>query len=55
MAATRALAEAIRSARRPPPVFISASGIDIYAAGGEEPVTEESPPGSSCLPTRAKS
>ena len=49
VAATRALAAAIRSARRPPPVFISASGIDIYDAGGSEPVTEDTPPGTGFL------
>lgn len=49
VAATRALADVIRSARRPPPVFISASGIDVYGARGDEPVTEDTPPGSGFL------
>jgi uncharacterized protein (TIGR01777 family) len=49
VAATRALAEAIRSARRPPPVFISASGIDVYGPRGDEQVTEDTPHGSGFL------
>ena len=49
VAATRALAEAIRSARRPPPVFISASGVDVYGSGGDGPATEDTPPGSGFL------
>ncbi len=49
VAATRALAEAIRSARRPPAAFVSASGIDVYGARGDEPVTEETASGSGFL------
>lgn len=48
VAATRALADAIRSARRPPSVFVSASGIDVYPHG-DEPVTEEGRAGSGFL------
>ena len=46
---TRALASAIRSAARPPAVFISASGIGIYGARDEKPVTESTPPGFDFL------
>lgn len=46
--ATRALALAIASARRPPSVLLSASGIDYYPEG-DEPVTEDTPSGTSFL------
>jgi uncharacterized protein (TIGR01777 family) len=49
VAATRALAEAIRAARRPPSAFLSGSGIDIYPASTSETATEDTPPGSSFL------
>jgi uncharacterized protein (TIGR01777 family) len=47
--ATRALVAAITSAHRKPAVFLSGSGIDIYGPRDEEPVTEETPPGSTFL------
>lgn len=46
---TRALAEAIASATRPPTVLVTASGIDYYGDRGEETVDEESAPGRSFL------
>jgi uncharacterized protein len=46
---TRALAAAILAARRPPPVFISGSALGFYGAHGDEPLTEDSPPGSDFL------
>ena len=47
--ATRSLVEAIRSASRPPRVFISSSAIGYYGASGAEPKTEDSPAGTSFL------
>jgi uncharacterized protein (TIGR01777 family) len=47
--ATRTLAEAIRGASRPPPVFVSASAVGYYGPRGDEIVTEEQPPGSDFL------
>lgn len=47
--ATRALASAIRTAARPPAVFVSASGIGIYGPRDDEPVTEDTPPGFDFL------
>jgi hypothetical protein len=47
--ATRALAGAIARAPRAPAVFLSASGIGTYGARGDEPLTEESAPGSGFL------
>jgi uncharacterized protein len=47
--ATRALVTAIMAAPRPPSAFISASAIGVYGARGDEPVTEETPPGSDFL------
>jgi uncharacterized protein (TIGR01777 family) len=47
-AATRALAAAIRSARTPPAVFLSASGVGIYGTGGAI-ATESTPPGTDFL------
>ncbi len=46
---TRAVATAIRAARRPPSVFVSGSAMGIYGSRGDEPLTEDSPPGSSVL------
>lgn len=46
---TRALAEAIRACAHPPRIFISASGVGFYGTPGDQPVTEESPPGSDFL------
>ena len=48
-ASTRALATAIRAARRPPPVFVSGSAMGIYGSRGDEPLTEDSAPGSDFL------
>ena len=47
--ATRTLAEAIRGASRPPPVFVSGSAVGYYGPRGDEVVTEEQPPGSDFL------
>ena len=50
--ATRALVEAIAAARSSPRVLISASGIGIYGtARGDQPITEETPPGSDFIAT----
>lgn len=46
---TRAMAEAIAAASRPPSVFVTASGIDYYGDSGEATVDEDSAPGSSFL------
>ena len=46
---TRALVAAIRAARRPPPVFVSGSAMGIYGSRGDEPLTEDSAPGSDFL------
>lgn len=48
---TRALAAAILAARHPPSVFISGSAIGIYGPRGDEPLVEDSPPGSDFLAT----
>ena len=47
--ATRTLADAIRGASRPPPVFVSGSAVGYYGPRGDEIVTEEQPPGSDFL------
>jgi uncharacterized protein (TIGR01777 family) len=47
--ATRALANTIQASPRRPLVFLSASGVGVYGPRGEEPVTEETPPGSDFL------
>ncbi|MFM2152821.1 MAG: hypothetical protein RL199_1256, partial [Pseudomonadota bacterium] len=49
LGATKALVEAMRSAPRPPAVFVSASAIGYYGARGDEPLEEASPPGSDFL------
>lgn len=46
---TRALAKAIRSCVRPPQVFLSASAVGFYGTHRDEPVTEDSEPGSDFL------
>ncbi len=46
---TRAIVTAIRAAGRPPAVFISGSAMGIYGPHGDEPLTEDSPPGSDFL------
>src|SRR6185295_15996108 len=47
--ATRSLAAAISGAALPPPLFISASAVGYYGPRGDEPVTEETAPGSDFL------
>jgi uncharacterized protein (TIGR01777 family) len=49
VAATRALAHAIRECAQPPRIFISASAIGYYGVHPDEPLTEESSPGSDFL------
>jgi uncharacterized protein len=46
---TRTLVEAVKSIRPVPPVFISGSAVGIYGPRGDEPVTEDIPPGSDFL------
>ena len=46
---TRTLARAIKACSKPPRVFVSGSGIGYYGALGDEPVTEDAPPGSDFL------
>lgn len=46
---TRSLAAAITAAARPPAVFISASGVGYYGAGGGETLTEAAAPGTDFL------
>jgi uncharacterized protein (TIGR01777 family) len=46
---TRSLAAAIKSATRPPAVFISGSGVGYYGPSGDDPRTEQSPAGSDFL------
>jgi len=53
IAATRAVVAAIRGAPRPP-VLINASAIGIYGDRGDEPLTEESPPGADFLASVCK-
>ena len=43
---TRTLARAIAQCDTPPRTFVSASGVGYYGPHGDEPVTEEMPPGS---------
>lgn len=50
LAATRALVDAARRARRPPRVFVSASAVGYYgAAVGDRVLDEEAPPGEDFL------
>jgi uncharacterized protein (TIGR01777 family) len=46
---TRALANAILASSRRPLAFLSGSAIGIYGPHGDEPITEETPPGSGFL------
>jgi uncharacterized protein (TIGR01777 family) len=46
---TKTLADAIAAAKRPPAVFVTASGIDYYGASGDAVVDEDSPPGDTFL------
>jgi uncharacterized protein len=47
--ATRSLAEAVRSAARPPLAFVSGSAVGYYGPLGDEIVTEATPAGSDFL------
>ena len=49
--ATRTLSEAIRACAHPPRIFVSASGVGFYGTPGDQPLTEESAPGSDFLAT----
>src|SRR5688572_26742509 len=49
VAATRALAAAIRACAHPPRVFLSASGVGFYGPRGDETLTEDSTPGADFL------
>ncbi|HEX4386631.1 MAG TPA: TIGR01777 family oxidoreductase [Myxococcales bacterium] len=46
---TRALVEAIRAAGKKPRVLVNASAVGFYGDGGDELVTESSPPGKDFL------
>jgi uncharacterized protein len=46
---TRSLVAALASIRTPPPVFVSASGVNYYGTSGDEPKTEAAPPGDDFL------
>lgn len=46
---TRTLVAAMKSVRRMPATFLSASAVGIYGPRGDEPLTEESAPGSGFL------
>jgi uncharacterized protein len=46
---TRTLVEAAKSIRPVPPVFISGSAVGIYGPRGDEPITEDTSPGSDFL------
>src|SRR5688572_20868429 len=48
---TRALVEAMKRARRPPATFLNGSAVGIYGPHGDEPVTEDTPPGADFLST----
>ena len=47
--ATNALVQAIAKTNRKPSVMINASAIGYYGAHGDEPVTEQTPPGNDFL------
>ena len=47
---TRLLAEALARLDRRPSVLIAASAVGYYGSRGEEPLTEDSPPGAGFLP-----
>jgi uncharacterized protein (TIGR01777 family) len=49
IAPTRALVAAVVGARRPPAVFLQASGVNLYAADGDEPKDENAPSGTGFL------
>jgi uncharacterized protein (TIGR01777 family) len=46
---TRALVLAIRASSHPPPAFLSGSAVGIYGPRGDEPIDEDTPPGSDFL------
>jgi uncharacterized protein (TIGR01777 family) len=46
---TKSLAAAIRDAAVPPRAFISGSGVNYYGNSGDQPRTEDSPPGNEFL------
>jgi uncharacterized protein len=46
---TQTLVAALKSVRRVPAVFVSGSAVGIYGPRGDEPVTEQTPPGSDFL------
>ncbi len=47
--ATRSLALAIRQSKTPPHAFVSGSAIGYYGPHGDEPLTEDAPPGTDFL------
>jgi uncharacterized protein (TIGR01777 family) len=47
--ATRSLVAAIQASTRRPGVFLSGSAIGYYGPRGDEPITEQTPPGSDFL------
>lgn len=47
--ATRSLVAAMQRAARPPSVFVNGSAIGYYGPRGDEPVTEQMPPGDDFL------
>lgn len=51
---TRALVTAMQRADRPPAALINGSAIGIYGPHGDEPVTEDTPPGSDFLSILAR-
>ncbi|MGD9905179.1 MAG: TIGR01777 family oxidoreductase [Vicinamibacterales bacterium] len=51
--ATASLVEAVLGLPRPPRVFISGSGIDIYGPHGDDYVTEATPPGHDFMASMA--
>src|SRR5436309_6002437 len=52
--ATRLLAGALAGLERPPRVLVSVSAIGYYGNGGDESLTEESPPGTGFLAELAR-
>jgi uncharacterized protein len=46
---TRNLVDGLRAAEPRPSVLVSASGVDYYGPHGDEPLTEDSPPGDDFL------
>jgi uncharacterized protein len=47
---TRNLVEGLRAAEPRPRALVSASGVDYYGPTGDEPITEDAPPGDGFLP-----